>query len=65
MIDISIEKILQYMDGEDFRVLKKLVKCKSFKDIYESFGERGFSNGAGRLLKLFLISPLIAGVKTI
>ena len=42
-------------------MLKRLSKCKSFKDIYQSFGERGFSKGAGTMLKIFLVSPLIAG----
>ena len=41
---------------------KELKRCKTFGDIYCVIGEDGFGRGAEVLLKLFCISPILAGL---
>lgn len=43
-------------------MIKRLKKCKTFGEIYDCVGEDGFAKGAGVLLILFCVSPLVAGV---
>ncbi len=42
--------------------MKKLLKCKSFKEIYDCIGEEGFENGFFYLICILMLLPVVSGI---